>query len=404
EILREIGIEASDDETLKKVAMTTLMGKSAEAGKDYLAELAVKAVKSVEVNGEVDLDDIKLEKKEGGSLENSEIVKGITIDKEVVHSGMPKKIEKAKIALVNAAFEIEKTETDAKINISSPEQLQLFIEQEEKMLKEMADKVKEVGANVLFCQKGIDDLAQHYLAKHGILAVRRVKKSDMQKLSKATAGRIVTNISELSSEDVGEAGLVEERKIAKDEMVFVEDCKSPKAITVLLRGGTEHVVEDLERSMHDAISVVAAVVEDGKILAGGGAGETELSMRLSEYADTVGGREQLAIRAFAEALEIIPRSLAENAGMDPVDMCVALRSKHGDGGSKNFGLNVFQGEVENMIKAGVLEPLRVKEQAVKSASEAAIMILRIDDVIAAGELGGGAGGPPGGPGGMGEEE
>jgi thermosome len=394
EILGEIAMKVDDEDTHKKVAVTTLTGKGAEVGKEYLADMAVKAVKAVEQDGKVDLDDIKLEKKEGGALEDSEIVEGITIDKEVVHAGMPKKVENAKIALINAAIEVEKTETDAKINITSPDQLQMFLDQEEKILKELADKIAASGATVLFCQKGIDDLAQHYLAKHNILAARRVKKSDMEKLAKATGGRVVTNVNELTESDLGKAGLVEERKIAKDELIFVEKCVNPKAITVLLRGGTKHVVEDLERSMHDAVSVVAAVVEDPRILAGGGAAEMELSRRLSEYADSVGGREQLAIKAFSEAIEIIPRSLAENAGLDPVDMIVKLRTKHGKGRTTD-GLDVFKSDVVDMYKEGVLEPRKVKEQAIKSASEAAVMILRIDDIIAASELGGPSG-PPGG--------
>lgn len=402
-ILDEIAIKAEDKDTLKQVAVTTLTGKGAEVGKEYLSDMAVKAVKAVEVNGRVDLDDIKLEKKEGGSLEDSEIVEGVTIDKEVVHAGMPKKVENAKIALVNAAIEVEKTETDAKINISNPDQLQLFLDQEEKILKEMADKIAAAGATVIFCQKGIDDLAQHFLAKHNVMAARRVKKSDMEKLAKATGGRIVTTINELTAKDLGSAGLVEERKIAKDEMIFVEKCNNPKAITILLRGGTKHVVEDLERAMHDAVSVVAAVVRDPRVVPGGGAGEMELERKLSEYGDTVGGREQLAIKAFAESMEIVPRSLAENAGLDPVDMMVKLRAKHGKADGANFGLDVFDGEVVDMYKKGVLEPRKVKEQAIKSASEAAVMILRIDDIIAAGELGGPRG-PPGGKGGGESEE
>jgi chaperonin GroEL (HSP60 family) len=296
--------------------------------------------------------------------------------------------------------EVEKTETDAKINISSPDQLQMFLDQEEKILKQLADEIAATGANALFCQKGIDDLAQHYLAKHGIMAARRVKKSDMEKLAKATGGRIVTSIHELTEKDLGNAGLVEERKIAKDELIFVEKCVNPKAITVLLRGGTKHVVEDSERSMHDAVSVAAAVIEDPRILVGGGAAEMEIARRLAEYADSVGGREQLAIKAFAEAMEIIPRSLAENAGLDPVDMIVKLRTEHGKGKTA-FGLDVFEGAVVDMYKKGVLEPRKVKEQVIKSSSEAAVMILRIDDIIAASELGGG--GPRGPPGGGGED-
>ncbi len=395
-ILDQISIKADDEETLRKVAITTLTGKGAEVGRELLSDIAVKAVKAVEQDGTVDLDDIKVEKKEGGSLEDSEIIEGITIDKEVVHAGMPKKVENAKIALVNAALEVEKTETDAKINISNPEQLQLFLDQEEKILKDMADKIAASGATVVFCQKGIDDLAQHFLAKHGVMAARRVKKSDMDKLAKATGGRVVTSINELTAKDLGKAGLVEEKKIAKDEMIFVEKCVNPKAITILLRGGTKHVVEEFERAMHDAISVVAAVIKDHRVMAGGGAGEMELEKRLSEYADSVGGREQLAIKAFAEAMEIIPRSLAENAGLDPIDMLVKLRAKHGKEGGSNYGLDVFEGDVVDMYKQGVLEPRKVKEQAIKSASEAAVMILRIDDIIAAGELGGPRGPPKGG--------
>jgi thermosome len=397
EVLDEIAIDAGDEETLKKVAITTLTGKGAEVGKEYLAEMAFKAVKAVEQDGKVDLDDIKLEKKEGGSLEDSEIVEGITIDKEVVHAGMPKKVENAKIALINAAVEVEKTETDAKINITSPDQLQMYLDQEEKILKGLADKVAASGANVLFCQKGIDDLAQHYLAKKGILAARRVKKSDMEKLAKATGSRVVTNINELTEGDLGKAGLVEERKIAKDEIIFVEKCINPKSITILLRGGTKHVVEDVERSMHDAISVVAAVVEDPRILAGGGAAEMELAKRLTNFADSVGGREQMAIKAFAEAMEIIPRSLSENAGLDPVDIIVKLRTAHGKKGGETQGLDVFSGDITDMYKKGVLEPRKVKEQVIKSSSEAAVMILRIDDIIAASELSGPRGPPGGGP-------
>lgn len=401
-ILKTIGKEQYDDETIKRVVETTLTGKGAETGKTYLAELALEAVKAVAVDHQIDLDDIKMEKKEGGSLEESELVKGIVVDKEVLHSGMPKKVENAKIALINAALEIEKTETSAEIRITSPEQLQAFMDEEDKMLKNIADTIKGSGATVIFCQKGIDDLVSHYLAKEGIMAARRLKKSDMEKLSKATGGRTVTNIHELSADDLGSAGVVEERKIAKDEMIFVEDCKIPKAVTIFLRAGTSHVAEDLERSMHDAVSVAAAVYQYKKVVPGGGAIETELSKKLQEYSGSVGGREQLAVKAFAEALEVIPRTLAENAGLDPIDVLVNLREKHAKDGAA-FGLDVFSGNVVDMEKAGVLEPLRVKEQAIKSASEAAVMILRIDDIIAATELRKPEmpEGPPGGMGGMG---
>ncbi|MGC1121379.1 MAG: thermosome subunit alpha [Candidatus Methanofastidiosia archaeon] len=384
-ILKQISKEKFDDDTITKVVETTLTGKGAETGKEHLAKLALDAVKAVAVDHQVDLDDIKLEKKEGGSLEDSKMIKGIVVDKEILHSDMPKKISDAKIALINAALEIEKTETSAEIRITSPDQLQAFMDEEDKMLKKVADTVKESGANVIFCQKGIDDLVAHYLAKEGIMAARRLKKSDMEKLAKATGGKVVTNIHELSPDDLGYAGLVEERKIAKDEMIFVEDCKNPKSVTIFLRAGTSHVAEDLERSMHDAISVAAAVYQYKGVVPGGGAVETELSKRLQEFAGSVGGREQLAVKAFAEALEVIPRTLAENAGLDPIDILVKLREKHSKDGV-NFGLDVFQGEVVDMEKAGVLEPARVIEQAIKSASEAAVMIIRIDDIIAATEL------------------
>jgi chaperonin GroEL (HSP60 family) len=320
---------------------------------------------------------------------------------------MPKTVKNAKIALINSALEIEKTEVDAKIEITAPDQMKSFLEEEEKMLKEMVEKVKASGANVLFCQKGMDDLVQHYLSKEGIAAVRRVKESDMKKLASATGGKILTSLEEVRAEDLGEAGLVEERKVGGEEMIFVEDCKNPKAVSILLRGGTEHVVDELERGMHDALRVVAVALEDGKYVAGGGAAEIELALKLRDYAASVGGREQLAIQAFADAVEVVPRALAENAGLDPIDMLVALRSAH-ERGEKNAGLDVFNGEPTDMMKAGVIEPLRVKTQAVSSGMESATMILRIDDVIASSKAqpmppGGGA--PPGGGGypGMGEE-
>jgi thermosome len=346
-ILNNISKEQYDDDTIIRVVKTTLTGKGAETGKEHLAVLALGAVKAVAVDHKVDLDDIKLEKKEGGSLEDSKLIKGIVVDKEVLHSGMPKKVENAKIALINAALEIEKTETSAEIRITSPEQLQAFMDEEDKMLKKMADTVKKSGATVIFCQKGIDDLVAHYLAKEGVLAARRLKKSDMEKLAKATGARVVTNIHELSKDDLGTAGLVEERKVAKDEMIFVEDCKIAKSVTIFLRAGTSHVAEDLERSMHDAISVAAAVYQYKKVVPGGGAIEAELSKRLQDFAGSVGGREQLAVKAFAEALEVIPRTLAENAGLDPIDILVKLREKHAKDGIV-YGLDVFQGEIVDM--------------------------------------------------------
>ncbi len=392
EILREIAVDVSpdDEEMLKKIAITAMTGKGAEKAKDHLAEIVVKAVKSViEKEGDVlviDKDNIKIEKKEGGGIEDTELVQGVVIDKEVVHPGMPKRVKDAKIALVNAPLEIEKTEFDAEIRITDPSQLQAFINEEERMLKEMVDKIKKAGANVLFCQKGIDDLAQHYLAKEGILAVRRVKKSDMEKLSRATGATIVTNLEDLSEKDLGYAGLVEEVKIGDDEMVFVRECKDPKSVTILVRGGTEHIVNEVERALEDAIGVVVATIEDGKVLAGGGAPEVEVAKGLREYAKSVGGREQLAIEAFADSIEIIPRALAENAGYDPIDKIVELRAKHEEKDGKFYGLDAYTGEIKNLFEEGVVEPLRVKTQAIDSASEVAVMILRIDDVIAASKL------------------
>ncbi|RLF98785.1 thermosome subunit, partial [Thermococci archaeon] len=393
-------VEPDDDKILRQAAETAMTGKGAEKAKDTLVALAVKAVRQVAVNDNgkyfVDTENIKVEKKEGGSVEDSALIQGIIIDKEKVHPGMPRKIKNAKIALLDSAMEVHKTETDAEIRITSPDQMQAFIEQEEKTLKDMVENIAKTGANVLFCQKGIDDLAQHYLAKKGIFAVRRAKKSDMERLSKATGAKVVTKIEDLSPEDLGYAGVVEEKKVGKDKMTFVEECKNPKAVSLLLRGGTEHFVDSVERALEDAIGVVATIIKDRTVVAGGGAAEIELSKKLLDYASKVGGREQLAIKAFADALEIIPRTLAENAGIDPIDILVKLRSTHERDG-KNTGFDVFDGESKDMMKKGVVEPLRIKSQAVKSSSEAAIMILRIDDVIAASELGKGAGGPPTGP-------
>ncbi len=381
EILNTIAIDASDRDTLIKVAMTAMTGKGTEKAREPLAELIVDAVKQVEEDGEVEKDHIKIEKKEGAAVDDSTLVQGVIIDKERVHPGMPKKVENAKIALLNCPIEVKETEVDAEIRITDPSQMQAFIEQEEQMIRDMVDKIVSTGANVLFCQKGIDDLAQHYLAKAGVLAVRRVKKSDMEKLSKATGASIVTNIEDLSEEDIGEAGVVSEKKISGEEMIFVEECKEPKAVTILVRGSTEHVVSEVERAIEDAIGVVAATVEDGKVVAGGGAPEIEIAKRLKDYADAISGREQLAVSAFAEALEIVPKTLAENAGLDSIDALVDLRAAHET--SPYMGLDVFEGDIVDMNKAGVIEPHRVKKQAIQSAAEAAEMILRIDDVIAA---------------------
>ncbi len=391
EILRGIALDVKpdDEKLLKKIAETSMTGKVAETNKEMLADIAYKAVKSVaeEINGKikVDLDNVKIEKKQGGSVEDTELINGIILDKERVHPDMPTVVKDAKIMLLNAALEVRKTEVDAQIRITDPEQLQKFLDQEEKMIKEMVDKIKNSGANVLICQKGIDDLAQHYLAKAGIFAVRRVKKSDMEKLAKATGASILTDLDEIKPQDIGYAGKVEERKIGEDKMVFITDCKEAKAVSILVRGGTEHVVDEIERGVKDALSVIAVTIEDGKMITGGGSAATEIALGLRDYAATVGGREQLAIERFADAVEVVPRALATNAGIDPIDILIKLRKAHSEG-KKYYGVNVFKGDIDDMIENNVLEPLRVGIQAIKSATEAAIMILRIDDIIAAKEV------------------
>jgi len=382
EILEEIGeeINIGDTELLEKIAMTAMTGKSSEAAREPLAKIAVEAVKIVAEGKTINKDDIKIEKKQGGSIEDTELIRGIVIDKEIVHANMPKKIHSARIALLDCALEVKETETNAEIRITDPMQLQAFIDQESRMLKDMVKKVVDSGCNVVFCQKGIDDLAQHYLAKNGIAAARRVKKSDIDKLSKATGASIVSNVDELAHSDIGHAGLVEEMKLAGEEMIFVRECKDPKAVSILVRGGTEHVVDEAKRAMDDAVLGVISAVEMGKFVAGGGSVEIELARRLREYAETVGGREQLAINAFAEAIEIIPRTLAESTGRDAIDLLVNLRTQH-DKGRIHTGVDVMNGEVADMASLGVIEPMKIKTQAIKSASEAAEMILRIDDVI-----------------------
>ena len=403
DILKSISIKISkdDDELLMQIAKTAMASKGSKSAKDDLARLAVSAVKSiVDEDGHVDTKNITVEKKVGGGIIDSVLVAGVVVDKGRLHPNMPKKVTDARIALLDAAMEIEKTEVDAKIQITSPGQLQGFLDKEESMLRDMVDKVASVGANVVFVQKGIDDLAQHFLAKEGIYAVRRAKKSDMEMLSRATGARIVNSIHELTKDDLGKAGLVEERKIGDDKMTFVEQCTNPKSVSIILRGGTEHVVAELERAVNDALRVVGVVMEDRHLVPGGGASEVELALRLREYAATVGGREQLAIEAFAEAMEIVPKTLAENAGLDQIDSLVALRSAH-ESGKKSAGLDMDKGKPVNMLDLGVVEPLRVKTQAIQSAAEAAVMILRIDDVIASKKSGGpgGAGGYGGMPGG-----
>jgi thermosome len=389
EIINKIAIPVNieDRETLKKVALTSMSSKAVGSAREHLAEIAIDAVKQIaEKRGDrmiADIDNIQITKKTGKSLLESQLVKGLIIDKEVVHTGMPKKVENAKIALLDCPLEIEKTEFSAEIRIRDPVQMKAFLDQENKMLKEMVDKIKLSGANVVFCQKGIDDMTQHFLAKEGILAARRVKQSDMEKLARATGGRMITNLDDLASQDLGEAGMVEERKIGEDKMIFVEKCKDPRSVAVLIRAGLERMVDEAERAMTDALSVVSDVIENNKIVAGGGAAEVEVAKELRDYATKVGGREQLAIEAFADAIEVIPRTLAENAGLEPIDILVELRAAHEKKEGLNMGVNVFTGKVENMHENGVVEPLIVKEQAVKSAAESASMVLRIDDVIAA---------------------
>ena len=406
EILNEMAekITPKDDNILHQIAMTAMTGKGAEYAKEKLSDLAVKAVRLVaEDDSSVDKDNIKIEKRSGGSVEDSELIKGIVIDKEKVHASMPRLVKNAKIALLDREIEIKKTEIDANIEITSPDQLQSFLDQEEKMLKNMVEQVANSGANVLICQKGIDDVAQHFLAKKGIYAVRRVSDSDMKKIAKATGGSVVSNLHDLNKDDLGFAGAVEERKIGDDEFTYIVECKNPKAVTILVRGGTEHVTNEIERAITDAVGDVAAALKDGKVVAGAGAPEVELAIQLRKYADSLSGREQLAVQAFADSMEIIPRTLIENAGLDPIDIMTDLKAAHSKK-QKWAGVDVFTGKVMDSWKKGVIEPLKIKTQAVSSASEVAIMILRIDDVIASsGSKGKGPQMPPGMPG-MGGEE
>jgi thermosome len=401
EILNKIGttVDIDDRATLKKVAVTAMASKAVGFAKDNLADIAIDAVKQIaEQRGDkwvADIDQVQITKKAGESLFDSQLIRGIIVDKEVVHPGMPKRIENAKIALIDAALEIEKTEFSAEIRIRDPNQMKAFVDQETRMLKEMVDKIKASGADAVFCQKGIDDMAQHFLAKEGILATRRVKQSDMEKLSRATGGKVISNLDDLKAQDLGKAGLVEERKVGEDKMVFVENCKNPRSVAVLIRAGLERMVDEAERAMTDALSVVSDVIECNKIVPGGGAVESEIAKQLRDYATKVGGREQLAIQAFADSIEIVPKTLAENAGLEAIDILVDLRSAHEKAKGEVTGVDVFAGKVVDMSGRGVIEPLRVKEQAVKSAAEAASMILRIDDVIASTKPKEGKGKPPG---------
>ncbi len=394
-----ITVKPTDTVILKKIAETALTGKNSEIAKTHLCEIIVKAVTFVtDADGTADLAHINVEKKVGGSVDDSALVEGMVIDKERGHPNMPKIVKDAKILLLNAALEFKKTEVNAKINISSPGQSQAFLDSEEQMVHDMVNKVIKSKANVVFCQKGIDDVALHYLTKAGILAARRLKKSDIENIARATGANIVNSVDTITTKDLGTAGLVEEKTVSNDEMIYISKCKNPKSVSIIVRGGTEHVVDELERAIHDALMVVSVVVAGKKIVPGGGAPETELSLRLREYAASVGGRSQLAIESFASAMEIIPRVLAENSGFDPINTLVDLRAAH-ESGKKNHGLDVLTGKPADMLKAGVVEPLRVKTQAISSAAEAAVMILRIDDVITSSKAGGPAGGMPPGMGG-----
>jgi len=400
-------LDVNDQETLLKVALTSTSSKSVGSARKHFAEISVDAVKQImEKRGDTiiaDIDNIQIIKKTGKSLLETQLIKGIIVDKEVVNPGMPKMKENAKIALLDSALEIEKTEISAEIRIKDPLQMKAFLDQETDMLKEMSDKLKAVGADVIFCQKGIDDMVQHFLSKEGIIAARRVKESDMEKLARATGARISSDLDDIKKEDLGNAGIVEERKIGDDKMIFVEKCKDPHSVSILLRAGLERMVDEAERAMIDSLSVVSDVVENNKIVPGGGAVEIEIAKELRKYATKVDGREQLAVEAFASAMEVIPRSLAENAGLEPIDILAQLRAAHDTSSNKNIGINIYEGKLQNSIDNGVIEPIMVKEQAIKSAAESAAMILRIDDVITSKAPKGGPGGPGGMPGGMGEE-
>ena len=391
-------IKPDDRESLIKIAKTSMQSKLVSEDSAPLSKLVVDAIlKIVEKDGDkhsVDLDNLKVEKKAGGSIDDTSLINGIVLDKEIVHSGMPTKVEKAKIALVNAALEVEKTEMSAEIRISDPTQMQQFLEEENKMLKSMVDKIHNIGANVLICQKGIDDISQHYLSKHGVLAVRRVKESDMTKLAKATGGRISTNLDDISADDLGSAEIVQQKKVESDKWVFIEGCKNPRSVTVLIRGGSQRVVDEVDRSIHDALMVVKDVVEKPSIVAGGGSPEAYLAAELNEWSSSSEGREQLAIKQYAEAFESIPLTIAENAGMDPIDTIITLRANQSSG-KQTIGINAKESKIGDMFRLDIVEPLVVKEQIIKSATEAACMILRIDDVIAV-SGGPGAGGPPSG--------
>ncbi|SMO60113.1 thermosome subunit [Halorubrum cibi] len=409
EILEEDAIEVTEDDrdTLVEIAQTAMTGKGAENSKDLLADLVVDAVLAVKDEDGIDTENVSVEKVVGSSIDQSELVEGVIVDKERVDENMPYAVEDANVALFDGAIEVKETEIDAEVNVTDPDQLQQFLDQEEEQLREMVDHLVDIDADVVFVGDGIDDMAQHYLAQEGILAVRRAKSDDLKRLARATGGRVVSNLEDIESDDLGFAGSVAQKDVGGDERIFVEDVEEAKSVTLILRGGTEHVVDEIERAIDDSLGVVRTTLLDGQVLPGGGAPEAELALQLRDFADSVGGREQLAVEAFADALEVIPRTLAENAGLDPIDSLVDLRSRH-DGGEFGAGLDAYTGDVIDMEAEGVVEPLRVKTQAIESATEAAVMILRIDDVIAAGDLKGGGtdddgddGGPGGAPGGMG---
>ncbi len=390
EILNHIAMPLKKDDvkTLQYIAMTAMAGKGASGSKELLSKIIVDAIRSIaqgkneDGSFSIDLDNILIQKKQGGSIEETEIINGIVIDKQRANPGMPMKIKDAQIALIHTAIEVKKTEVDARIQIQDPTQLQAFLDEEERMIQHMVDKIRESGATVVLCQKGIDDIAQHFLSKNQIYAVEQIKENDIKKLSKATNGRIIADIDELTKDDLGFAGIVEEKKIGDEHLTFITDCKNPKAVSILLRGGTEHVVDELDRAVHDSLSVVKVALEDEKITVGGGAAATEIALGLREYAPSVGGREQMAVESFAKAIEIIPKTLAENAGLDPIDLMIAIRSAHKNG-EKYAGVNVLEKKADNLLNQHVLEPLRLILQEIQAATEAAIMILRIDDVIAA---------------------
>jgi len=404
-----IDVDTDDTETLEGVARTAMTGKGAESAKDQLGALVVEAIRSVADDEEIDTDNVQVETVVGGSIDESELIEGVVVGKDRVHDNMPPIKEDADIALLDTAIEVPETELDTEVNVTDPNQLQEFLDQEEEQLREMVDSIVAAGADVVLCQKGIDDMAQHYLAEEGILAVRRAKSSDIQALARATGGRVVSNIEDITADDLGFAGTVAERQLDDDDKLFIEDVDDARSVTLVLRGGTEHVVDEVERAIEDALGVVASTLQDGKVLTGGGAPETALSLSLRDFADSVGGREQLAVEAFADAIDVVPRTLAENAGLDPIDSLVELRSQH-DAGNNTVGLDAEESEVGD-LEGEAVEPLSVKTQAIESATEAAVMLLRIDDVIAAGDLKGGSGddddddaapgGPGGGMGGMG---